>query len=83
MLQEHVRRLREDLPLPEEIRRRYLNGEFQFYPIGGSGELTSDFFGEAFIPRHYIEENFGSFFVDFNEDVPNVDQSVVVLQKPV
>ena len=83
MLQEHVRRLREDLPLPEVIRRRYLNGEFQFYPIGGSGELTSDFFGEAFIARRYIEQNFESYFVAFNEEVPNVDQSVVVLRKPV
>ena len=83
MLQEHVRRLREELPLPEEVRRRYLNGEFQFYPIGGSGELTTDFFGETFIPIRYIEQNFGSFFVDFNESIPNVDQSVVVLQKPV
>lgn len=82
-LQEHVRRLREELPLPEEIRRRYLNGEFQFYPIGGSGELTSDFFGEAFIPKRYIVQNFGSFFVDFKEDIPNVDQSVVVLRKSV
>jgi hypothetical protein len=80
---EEVRKLREELPLPQEIRRRYLNGEFQFYPIGGSGELTSDFFGEAFIPRRYIEQNFGSFLIDFNEDIPNVDQSVVVLQRAI
>jgi len=51
VLKEHVRRLREEMPLPEEIRRRHLNGDFQFYPIGGAGELTPDFFGEAFIPR--------------------------------
>ena len=82
ILEEHVRRLREEMPLPAEIRRRYLKGDFQFYPIGGSGELTSDFFGEAFIPRRYIEQHFRPFFVDFNEDVSNVDQSVVILQKP-
>lgn len=81
MLKEHIRRLREEMPLPKEIRRRYLSGEFQFYPIGGAGELTSDFFGEAFIPRSYIQKHLGSFFIDFKEDVPNVDQSVVVLQK--
>lgn len=82
ILQEYVRRLREELPLPEEIRRRYLNGEFQFYPIGGAGECTADFFGETFIPKRYIEQNFGPFFVDFNDNVLYVDQSVVVLQKP-
>jgi SAM-dependent methyltransferase len=82
-LEEHIRRLREEMPLPEEIRRRYVNGNFQFYPIGGSAELTSDFFGEAFVPRRYIEQHFGPVFLDFNEEVPNVDQSVVILQKPV
>ncbi len=81
-LQELFRRLREDLPLPEEIRRRHLKGEFQFYPLGVGAELTSDFSGETLIPRSYIEKNFISFFVDFNENVPNVDQSVVVFQKP-
>jgi hypothetical protein len=29
MKEEHVRRLREEMPSPEEIRRRYLNGDFQ------------------------------------------------------
>jgi 2-polyprenyl-3-methyl-5-hydroxy-6-metoxy-1,4-benzoquinol methylase len=82
MLQEHIRRLREEMPLPEEIRRRYLIGEFQFYPIGGAAELTTEFWGETFIPRPYIWHHFQSYFVDFKEDVPNVDQSVVVLRKP-
>jgi len=81
MLQEHHRRLREEMPSPEEIRRCYRDGEFQFYPIGGARELTSDFFGEAFIPRRYLEQKFGAFLVDFNGEVPNVDQSVVVLRK--
>jgi len=82
MLEEHIRRLREEMPVPKEIRRRYLNGAFQFYPIGGSDELSTEFFGETFIPKAYIMQHFGSFFVDFTEDIPNVDQSVVVLRKP-
>jgi hypothetical protein len=82
MLEEHIRRLREDMPLPEEIHHRYMKGEFQFYPIGGSGELTSEFFGEAFIPKSYIQEHFGPYLVDFKEDVPYVDQSIVILRKP-
>jgi 2-polyprenyl-3-methyl-5-hydroxy-6-metoxy-1,4-benzoquinol methylase len=82
MLEEHIRRLREEMPSPEEIRRRYMKGEFQFYPIGGSGELTADFFGETFIPRSYVEQHFDRFFVEFNEHVDHVDQSVVILQNP-
>jgi hypothetical protein len=80
-IKEHIRRLREELPLPQEIRRHYLNGEFQFYPIGGSGELTTDFWGETFIPKKYILHYFKSNFYHFREDIPNVDQSVVVLRK--
>ncbi len=81
-LQEHHRRLREEMPSPSEIRRRYEAGDFQFYPIGGAGELTSNFFGEAFISRRYMEDHFGPLLIDFNESVPHVDQSVIVLQKP-
>jgi hypothetical protein len=73
--------LMEKLPHPEEVRTRYLKGEFQFYPIGGGGELTSDFYGEALIPRSYIEANYPSLFVSFTEEVEYVDQAVVVLQK--
>ena len=82
VLEEHIRSLREDMPAPDVIHHRYLNGGFQFYPIGGAAELTKDFFGEAFIPRRYLEQNFGPRLVDFNENVPSVDQSVVVLRKP-
>lgn len=80
-LREHLERLRRRLPMPRELRRRHANGEFQFYPIGGAGELTSDFFGETFIPRSYIERIYGSALIDFTEAIPNVDQAVVVLQK--
>jgi hypothetical protein len=81
MLEEHIRRLREQMPEPDEIRRRYLDGEFQFYPIGGSEELTPNFFGEAFIPKGYVEQHFPGLLVDFSEDVPSVDQSVMILRK--
>jgi hypothetical protein len=81
VFREYQTRLRQQLPPPQEVRRRYLNGEFQFYPIGGAGELTSDFFGEALIPRSYLERVYGSAMIDFTEQVPHVDQSVVVLQR--
>ncbi len=74
-------RLREQLPSPEILRERLEKGEFQFYPIGGARELTTDFYGETFIPRNYLEAHYGKWLVDFTEAVPEVDQSVVVLRK--
>ena len=75
-------RLREQLPTPNVLRERHLKGELQFYPIGGAGELTPDFYGETFIPRSYFETHYGSVLVDFTEEVPDVDQSIVVLRRP-
>ncbi len=49
-------------PLPEEIRSRYLKGGFQFYPIGGAGELTSDF-GEAVHIKTYMQRHLRLFFI--------------------
>jgi hypothetical protein len=69
------------VPNPEELSARYANGEFQFYPTGGGGELDSDFYGETLIPRIYFEKKYGSQLVSFTEDVENVDQAVVVLRK--
>ena len=80
-LAEHIRRLKEDMPPPAEIERRYRGGEFQFYPIGGAAELTSDFFGEAFIPRSYVERHYPKDFVDFTEAVPH-DVPIIILRKP-
>lgn len=74
--------LREKLPSPAEVRKRYLKGEFQFYPTGGGEELASDFYGEALIPREYFEINYPSALVDFTEEVLDVDQAVVVLKRP-
>lgn len=80
-LAEHVRRLTEMMPAPDEISQRYERGEFQFYPIGGSAELTPSFFGEAFIPESYFKKHFPREFVSFVEGVRYVDQSIIVLRK--
>ena len=69
----------EQLPAAGELRRRYERGEFQFYPAGGRAELTSDFYGEAFIPRNWIEKSYRSELVDFDES--GLDQSVIILQR--
>jgi GT2 family glycosyltransferase/predicted nucleic acid-binding Zn-ribbon protein len=64
---------------PDEIRRRYAAGEFQFYLAGGGDELSSEFYGEAIVPKSYIAQYFGSSLVDFRDDV--VNQSIIVLRK--
>jgi SAM-dependent methyltransferase len=81
-MQEYVQRLCEEMPTPVRIARRYSEGEFQWFTMGGSLELTSDFWGEAFIPKSYLEKVFGSRLVLFTEDIEHVDQSIVVIKKP-
>jgi hypothetical protein len=78
----YVKRLCEDMPTPVRIARQYGEGKFQWYPVAGSDELTDDFWGEAFIPREYLERKFGDMLVEFTEDVVHVDQTIVVLRKP-
>jgi hypothetical protein len=68
------------LPAVKEIDDRYRNGHFQFYPSGGGGALTSDFYGEAIIPKAYFVARFGSDLIAFSEAVPHVDQAVVVIR---
>ncbi|RTM08643.1 MAG: class I SAM-dependent methyltransferase [Hyphomicrobiales bacterium] len=81
MLAEHIRRLKQMMPHPDEILRLYDAGQFQFYPIGGSEELIPSFFGETFIPEAYLKKHFGATLISFSEDVPRVDQSITVLRK--
>ncbi len=69
-------------PAPEVMQARYGQGEVQFYPTGGGGELASSFYGIALLPRRYFLENYGGILVDFTEDVPRVNQAVVALRKP-
>lgn len=74
--------LMDKLPDPEALRNRFLRGEFQFYPVGGGGQLlTSDFFGEAIVPPAYIRAHYGDALVDYSEEVRNVDQSVFIMQR--
>jgi len=69
------------LPAPEVMQARYGQGEVQFYPTGGGGELASSFYGITLLPRRYFLENYGSIFVEFTEEVPRVNQAVIALRK--
>lgn len=72
------------LPHPDKILRRYRAGDFQFYRTGGGGELTDDFYGEAWIPRLWMERNSASLGFgrcEFLEEFESVDQCVFILTK--
>jgi hypothetical protein len=72
------------LPHPDELERRYDAGEFQFYPTGGGGELTDDFYGEAWITEPWMNNHHRSLGFrrsEFFSEVGSVDQCVFVLTK--
>jgi SAM-dependent methyltransferase len=43
-----------------QIEQRYDDGIFQFFPTGGGGELTDDFYGETWIPEKWMKERYRS-----------------------
>lgn len=80
----HISRLREELPPAGTIASRLERGEFQFYPMGGTDELSDNFYGETWIPEKWIRDNCQSLgfkryerFAEFG----TIDQCVFVLTK--
>jgi hypothetical protein len=72
------------LPRPAALRQQYEQGVFQFYPTGGGGELTSDLFGETWIPKSWLEDRYSSLgfsACEFHTEFKAVDQCVFVLTK--
>ncbi len=81
---EEVPQLVKLLPHPRDIERRYANHEFQFYPTGGGGELTTDFYGETWIPEAWMAQRFralGFSRCEFLREIGTVDQCVFVLTR--
>ena len=79
------RYLAEIAPPSEEIERRHAAGEFVYISLGDlSPELQADIYGEAVIPRDYARqfERHGLTLRAFREDVPDVEQPAIVLQRP-
>jgi SAM-dependent methyltransferase len=64
---------------------RYDAGEFCFDPAGAGGGMRNEFYGEALIPRGYVERNWGKLFseVEFisHLDHQSFDQNVLVARK--
>jgi SAM-dependent methyltransferase len=77
-------RLAERAPSQEELERMYAAGEFVYFAVGHAGsELSDDFYGEAVIPPGYARrfERYGLTLREFREDVPEVEQAVIVLER--
>jgi hypothetical protein len=72
------------LPSAEVILERYEQGVFQFYPTGGGGELSDEFYGETWIPKKWLDERYTAFgfrSCAFYTEFETVDQCVFVLTK--
>ena len=73
------------LPSPDVVERRYRNGDFQYYPLGGGGgELTDDFYGESWIAESWMKERYRRLGFSRYEFLPEsgvMDQCTFILTK--
>ena len=62
----------------------YDNGKFLFCATGGGRELPRSFYGEALIPRKYVEQEWTKYLLlrDFVDDQNRLPQALIVMQKP-
>jgi len=62
---------------------RYDRGEFLYEAVGGGDVLAPSFFGEACIPRGYVERRWSELFevIDYIDDRSQSLQNVIVVRK--
>lgn len=63
---------------------RYDSGAFVYVPTGGGGVLTADFYGEAIVPKAYVERNWQQHFelVDWIDKFSDIgSQPIMVLKR--
>lgn len=67
----------------DEARGAYQRGEFIFRGIGGGGVRDGSFYGEAFVPRGWVEREFGDTFEIVRADIDGnrYDQFCFALRK--
>lgn len=68
------------------LRQKYRAGEFTFVGgsgVSGGGSMNETFYGEAFVPRTYVEDRFANAFelIDFKPVGETYDQALFVLRK--
>jgi SAM-dependent methyltransferase len=63
----------------------YDSGSFLYSPTGGGGVRSSTFYGEAIIPRAYVEREWTRFltFREFIDDRGFLPQALIVMQKTI
>jgi len=61
----------------------YDSGKYVYRPTGGGPALPNSFYGEAVIPRSYIEREWTRYlmFQDFVDDRTRLNQAIVIMQK--
>ena len=70
-------------PDTEATLKDYDRGNFVFSPTGGGQARPSSFYGEAVIPRAYVEREWTKYleFRDFVDDQNRMWQAMIVMQK--
>lgn len=68
------------------LRHKYRAGEFVFFSdrgVSGGGSMNESFYGEAFIPRMYVQDHLADEFeiLDYNPVGQAYDQALFVLKK--
>jgi len=68
----------------EKAKEDYDNGKFLYSSTGGGGPRDKSFYGEALIPKKYIEKEYTPFLNlrDFVSDPKRLPQALFVMQKP-
>jgi len=76
--------LKTAFPNPEETLGQFDEGNFIYAATGGGDHRSSDFYGEAVIPKSYVETVWTKYFhfIDFIDDPKRFWQAVIVMQKP-
>jgi SAM-dependent methyltransferase len=70
-------------PDPSAALAAYDSGRFVYVPTGGGDFRDSSFYGEALIPKRYVEQNWTKnlYLRDFIDDRNKFWQAVIVMQK--
>ena len=61
----------------------YDAGQYLYAPTGGGPSRPSDFYGEALVPKAYVQQHWTKFlkFVDFVDDRTAMPQALIIMQK--
>lgn len=81
---DHIEQVSQAIPDMDELEKALARGEYQFFPTGGGGELSSDFYGEAWIGENWIKENLrelGYSSYELYLEKGSIDQVTFVLHK--